>query len=438
MKLNPIRVHIKNYQSIGDIEFEVAGFTCITGKTNIGKSAILRAISGALLNKPVTNSVRAGNKSCLVKMSSDADGRPWGFTWEKAERGLNRYTIDGKAEKLENVGQRQPEPISTFGFGSVRIGDKDLYPWYADQWSPLFLLNEGGPTVTQFISEISGLNVLQEAMSLALKGKRKALEELKVSQAEAVQVEEKLAKIDNLPNLEEMLKELEHQQGSILKYEARIGRGKELHADISKLTKQTEALGLVGRVHVPKDDMADQLVSLEAMRSRLEKLEAAAKAVIALRGKTAAIPELPQKEWGAWDKIRKFDGMDRLRSSVRALEPIGSAEIPDLPDPKLVSRLAGARQHHRQIGKLRQSINKLEVELRLPEDLGAAPELAAMARAKAAATEIEHLKAEIAKLDEDKLKTESEVRNVLKELGEIPACPTCSRPILSGHSHEAG
>lgn len=44
-KIKPVKVSIKNFQSVSDIEFEIHGFTCITGPTNIGKSAIIRAIS---------------------------------------------------------------------------------------------------------------------------------------------------------------------------------------------------------------------------------------------------------------------------------------------------------------------------------------------------------------------------------------------------------
>jgi len=48
-ELYPVKIRIKNFQSIEDLEIEVRGFTAITGKTNIGKSAIMRAISSAML-----------------------------------------------------------------------------------------------------------------------------------------------------------------------------------------------------------------------------------------------------------------------------------------------------------------------------------------------------------------------------------------------------
>jgi len=121
--LNPVQVRIQNFQSIDHVEFEVRGFTCITGKTNIGKSAIMRAISRSLLNDPVTGMVRKGAKYASVEMKSEG----WGYLWEKGEKDVNRYEIDGK--RYDKTGQNQLPEIEAMGFRSIRIGDDDLEPW---------------------------------------------------------------------------------------------------------------------------------------------------------------------------------------------------------------------------------------------------------------------------------------------------------------------
>ena len=41
-----MKVHIQNYQSLKDVEFEVKGLTVITGQNNTGKSACARALCG--------------------------------------------------------------------------------------------------------------------------------------------------------------------------------------------------------------------------------------------------------------------------------------------------------------------------------------------------------------------------------------------------------
>ncbi len=437
MKLSPVRITIKSYQSIAELDFEVAGFTCITGKTNIGKSAILRAVSGALLNKPVTNQVRTGAKSCSVRIASDVDGQPWGLLWEKAEKGLNRYTIDGKAERLENVGQKQPEPIAAFGFSSVRIGDKEMYPWYASQWHPLFLLDEGGPTVTQFISEISGLNVLQDAISLGLRGKRKALDELKVAEADLVQCRANLTKVKALDDLEAMAKDLDNQRQSIAEYEGRVARAKQLHQAIQKLSASVDALEPVGAVGIPRDDMTEQMAGTLAMKARLAKLEEAAKAIIALRGaRSISVPEAPTSEHDAWTRVRKYAGLDRLRRSVQALEPVERMHLPQPPDGQAFGRLAAAKRYDKQISDLRRAVAKLQTVVSMPQDPGLAEQLSGVSKAKAAWREMRKLQQDIQQLELAKKQVKGDLDGVLKELAAIPSCPTCNRPVASQeHSH---
>lgn len=434
MKLSPVHVVIKSYQSIDELEFDVTGFTCITGKTNIGKSAIMRAVSGALLNKPVTNQVRSGAKSCSVRLASEQ----WGLLWEKAEKGLNRYTIDGKAEKLENVGQRQPEPIAAMGFSSVRIGDKDLYPWYASQWTPVFLLDEGGPTVTQFISEISGLDILQNAISLGLKSRKKVLDDGKAASCEADQFKAKLTKVEKLDDLIVLTSELGSQAESIEEYEARIKRGKELEAAIANASAMIGVLSRVADVRVPPNGMGEEISTTLSMHHRLVKLDEAAKSIIALRGGPSSIPVAPESEHETWVKIRKYESIDRLKSSVGKLEPIGDVSLPAPPAEADVGRIKRAKALHEQIKKLQKSTAVLDSKLKVPSDPDVSDRLEKVVKGKSILSEMDRMKSDIDQLNLGLSQLNADLNGVLEELKSIPSCPTCKRPLASKHVHEAG
>jgi len=430
MKLSPVHVLIKSYQSIDELEFDVAGFTCVTGPTNIGKSAIMRALSGALLNKPVTNLVRAGSKSCSVRLRSDK----WGLLWEKAEKGLNRYTIDNKAEKLENVGQKQPEPVADMGFSNVRIGDRDLYPWYASQWTPVFLLDEGGPTVTQFISEISGLDVLQNAISIGLKGKKKALDEHKSATSEADQFKAKLQKVVRTDDLVVMVGELESQSESIAEYEARVARGKELDSAMTQTASTIDALHGIESISIPQNGMGKEIALSLSMWNRLVKLEEAAKSVIALRGEPVQVPESPDEEHDVWTKIRKYVDVDRLKTSVKKLEPIGKAALPRQLNRSEFDEIKRAKTIVDSIDKLRKSTAILDSDVDLPDDFDSEG-LGKTIRAKAILAEMEKSHSDATKLVKNLAQVDSELGGVLEELQNIPSCPTCNRPVVSEHVH---
>jgi DNA repair exonuclease SbcCD ATPase subunit len=430
MKPSPIRVSIKSYQSIEGLEFDVTGFTCVTGPTNIGKSAIMRAISGALLNKPVTNLVRTGSKQCSVRLASEQ----WGLLWEKAEKGVNRYTIDGKAEKLENVGQRQPEPIASMGFGSVRIGDRDLYPWYASQWTPVFLLDEGGPTVTQFISEISGLDILQNAITLGLKGKKKALDDFKLVSVEADQFKLKLKKVSKLDELVAMTNELESQAESIAEYERRVERGRELLTSTSEAAAMIDVMQRVTEIEVPPNGMGNEISTALNMYHRWVKLEEAAKSIISLHGKTIGIPELPCEQHDTWTKIRKYAAVDRLKSSVEKLDPIEYTQLPKQLSGLEVNEIKQAQIFRDNIEKLRKSTIVLSSSVPMPAG-PKANELDNLTQGKTILSEIEKASADVSKLGKTLSQIDKGLGDVLKELDAIPSCPTCNRPMIQEHLH---
>ena len=88
--MKPVQIRIRDFQSIDSIDLEVSGFTCVTGPTNIGKSAIVRAVSSAILNKSVVGSVRKGKKFCTVEVD--------GLKWEKGER-VGRYWVPGETDE---------------------------------------------------------------------------------------------------------------------------------------------------------------------------------------------------------------------------------------------------------------------------------------------------------------------------------------------------
>lgn len=425
--LKPIHVHIKNFQSIEDLSFDVHGFSCLVGKTNAGKSSLLRAMSGALLNKPVTNLVRKGTKSCMVRLSSEG----WGLLWEKAEKGLNRYTIEGKAEVLENVGPKQPEQVSAFGFRSVRIGEKDLYPWYASQWSPVFLLDEGGPTVTQFISEISGLDVLQKAITLGLKEKKKSLDDAKLATAEVESVNVKINQIDELDDLISMTAELESQSQSIEQYEFRLEMIRKFLDEIDKALKLEKVLSPVSSVRLPSTSLQGDVDRLQSMHDALLGLEEAAKRVIALKGKTVEVPICPSEEFDTWSKIKKFSDVDGLKKCVDKLKNVSSVDVPTHDYEQELKSLNESRVRAKKIDELSKSIAILDKTIQLSE-IDESSQLSDIEKRKKMCVEIEKLRAEIQTFTGQLYDVDEQLTSVGTELASIPSCPTCSRPILSG------
>ena len=273
---DPVRVRIRNFQSVEDVELEVRGFTCITGRTNIGKSAVMRAISSAILNDPVVGKVRKGSQFCTVEVS----GSGWGFKWEKGERGVNRYTIGDKV--YDKTGQRQLDEVVSMGFGSIKVGDQEMQPWWSSQFFPIFLLDKSGPQVTDFISEVSRLTVLQDAVVLSARGKRQALDEAKAKAEESAKLRDRLSRVSGLDPLIKLHEEMEAQAESIKDYEARLSAVEVLDSKMREAASKIRSLSGVVEAAVPDDRIGGLAASAAAMHGFWVTLESCAKRIILL------------------------------------------------------------------------------------------------------------------------------------------------------------
>ena len=189
-----MKLRIKNFQALEDVDLEIDGFTVIVGRTNLGKSSIIRAIQGALNNKPGDSFVREGKTHCEV----DIQCPEMTLNWKKGG-GFNDYEIDG--ELLQSVGHGPPPHIATKGFRELELSREDVNVQIADQFHPVFLLDPAqtsGSSAAEVISDVGRLGEVQSALVKAGKDRRQKRSTEKVREQDLKQVNEELAFFDGL------------------------------------------------------------------------------------------------------------------------------------------------------------------------------------------------------------------------------------------------
>lgn len=97
---NTLKVHLKNFQSISNAELEFKqGLNIIVGESNSGKSAIFRAIKGAILN-PSGSQKYIKNKQKEFEVTLDYNGN--NILWQRSTKSP-KYTINGETyDKIGN------------------------------------------------------------------------------------------------------------------------------------------------------------------------------------------------------------------------------------------------------------------------------------------------------------------------------------------------
>jgi exonuclease SbcC len=150
---NPWKVEIKDFQSLRHIVIElVDGVNIITGKTNMGKSAVIRAIDSALFNMGDDSMIRGGKRYYGVSI----DNGTHKMVFCRDGQGKNEKTAyqfdDGTVQK--KVGRSQlPEVAQLFNIRDVRMQNNTKMKinfWY--QNDKPFLMDKTAGQLYEFLS----------------------------------------------------------------------------------------------------------------------------------------------------------------------------------------------------------------------------------------------------------------------------------------------
>lgn len=299
-KTSPVKVSIKNFQSIKELDIEIDGFTCIIGKNCIGKSAIIRAISGAILNDPVKEYIRHGESAVSVKIESEN----YSFHWEKGDK-INRYTIGDQV--YDKTGQKQLKEINDMGFSSIRVGDEELQPWLGDQWNRLFLLDKSGPQVTEFITGVTRLHILQNAIAHANKDKRSLTDANKSLELRNRELKSTIEKTDRVSLMEKVISDMKSQKESIEEYESKIERMKNYNSNIKLLNKKISSVDKIEDVVIPSYSIEPVVKRLERMSFFFSNMESSALKIISTRKITEVnVPDIENEISSSIDNLKKM------------------------------------------------------------------------------------------------------------------------------------
>ena len=174
--MSDILVQIRDYQGIEVAKMRVRnGLTAIIGKTNAGKSSIMRAIEDLLNNTCGDVDVRIGAEQASIAMKNNDNT-------VKLIRNPNnaiktQYIING--ETIEKVGRNKVEETDILGI--VDTGDYQLN--FIRQEDLPFLIYENGYKLYEFISQSKSKVLLNAVDSLNVR-KKEVEREIKTVDAE--------------------------------------------------------------------------------------------------------------------------------------------------------------------------------------------------------------------------------------------------------------
>lgn len=131
-----MRLFGKNFQSWASFDLDINGLTIVTGASDIGKSALFRALKGILRNELPAEFVRNGQDDQMM-VGVDVDNHK--ITAVRKRKGSTTYVIDGT--DFAKLAKAIPDELKNLKFNEVMIGEFDVDPIFGRQNSAQFLID---------------------------------------------------------------------------------------------------------------------------------------------------------------------------------------------------------------------------------------------------------------------------------------------------------
>lgn len=449
-----IQVEIRNFQSIEKLDFKIEGFTALVGKSNIGKSAIIRALKCALSGADGTGFVRHDAATCsrILKNTKKCkcaasvvlkfeDGRT--LIWEKGDS-VNQYQAinqEGQKSVYDKIGSSPDLPdLLRDEFSPVTIGRDKKCIQISDQFYPIFLLDMPGPTVAEVLSDVAQLDGINKAMKLVSKDRKAAVATRKVRESDIVELERDLSAYEGLDIVVSQVHQKQDGYSQILLKNGDLLQLNEFLENFLNIGRTVKRLIGVSSVGVP---------SADPVRTKAKHLSKAVELWTALDSKVQVIrslqgvqqvtlpPALPTQnvrvleQLGTWQK--RLQVLDR---HVQASESLEAVKVPDV---------GGLQAKAAALGQLRAWEVKnttLVVSYRASQKLSDLPSLdadplkATSKRLEVVASyyrNLERLTSEVSETEKALNQALEEAKAVQSEFAALGVCPTCSQMISPEH-----
>lgn len=298
-------VHIEGFQSLADVELPLGRFTVIQGRSNSGKSAVIRALRAVVTNggnmRGTGHSfIRQGSKSCRVEIRRDTGT----VVWSKSPK-TTTYNLDGKKF---TTGMEVPGEVAEFlRMGDIVIDDANNLRLNVNfqggargqgQFEPPFLIvDRPGSYLAKVFALLTSANVLYEAQAVAKKdaraksGRLKTLRELaEAEQSRYVEVKaehEQLAVASAKATvLWESVQSLQHERDRLVALDSALRQGA---ADLAACEEQLARMGAVDEsMLAPAEESLAALASLHAWSTQMASIDAEMTAL-----SQSSVPALP-------------------------------------------------------------------------------------------------------------------------------------------------
>lgn len=334
----------KNFQSWAEFNIEIDGLTVVTGPSDVGKSALFRALKGVVRNELPAEYVR-DDQDDLMEVVLEIGGHK--ITAQRKKKGSTTYVIDGK--DFAKLAGGVPTELKDLKFTEVVIGDFDFDPIFGRQNSAQFLIDPltYKPTeINAVLGAFGGTEKLEHGKKEANLRKTQRDAEARTIADQIRSAEERKAKLTVMQvegeKLGAALQELEHDIRKLEIETHWLGRAEHHRQEIVKYRQILDAFVLPDIAGISK--LQQEIVYAEQAALAAAFAKWLAKPIATL----SSVPAI-------WTEVRS------LWNEIAAVEAAVNAGKHVISTDKLKSSLCDAEMTFNEAIRLWRGINAVEV-----------------------------------------------------------------------------
>jgi DNA repair exonuclease SbcCD ATPase subunit len=394
-----MEVEIEGYQSIKErVRLKIEGLTVITGESNLGKSAICRAIKALLRGQTGEWFINNEKDEAVVTLKNNGHA----VTWKKTRKSSS-YLIDG--QPFNKAGRSNPSTeIAKLGFYEVKVQAESFYPQLQTQFDKPFIVGESSPAAAAALLEASKDNQrLSKAIKLAQKSQNEKSTEIAVREEAVEQNKEKL----------------KATEGYVAKIAAARLKASQSAAKVETLKARRDLLKSF-------QDRYDELIRRRDATAKCPQV-------------SPPVPPMPGKATILRSLYERFIQLDYVLVS---LKDIASKQCPRIPSETVLERLRTLKNLDRSYGIKLKIVTALEkVSNPVPPITGLKASLEVAVQRRDFKRKYDELESkekethcELQQTTQERKDVEREIEQTLLALGK---CPLCKQDFSEGHQHTA-
>jgi len=194
-----MNLKIRNFQSISRANLEISGFTVITGRSNVGKTALIRACQAAFFGLPGDFYIREGEDHVGVAIQDTDIELIWRKTNVPSPKKPTALQVNGTIHtKIGRDHGKLTEPLGVF---ELQTTQQRVRPQFAMQHDNIFMLADSETTVAEILKLLGRIDVVTTAQQNAKRDLNQRNSKRKIRDQDLKDARIKLTGFDYVPGL---------------------------------------------------------------------------------------------------------------------------------------------------------------------------------------------------------------------------------------------